>query len=82
VKKIILRLIKFYQKYLSLDQGYLRDYVFGKHSQIVICRYQPTCSDYTYEAVEKYGILKGLFLGLKRVMRCHPLSKGGSDPLP
>jgi len=82
VKKIIIKLIKLYQEYLSLDQGFLRNLVLGKNSQIVICRYQPTCSDYTYQAVEKYGVIKGLFLGSKRVLRCHPLAKGGYDPLP
>ncbi|KKP69565.1 membrane protein insertion efficiency factor YidD [candidate division CPR3 bacterium GWF2_35_18] len=82
MKKIIIKLIKLYQEYLSLDQGFLRNLVLGKNSQIVICRYQPTCSDYTYQAVEKYGVIKGLFLGSKRVLRCHPLAKGGYDPLP
>ena len=82
MKKIILKLIKFYQKYLSLDQGLLRNLVFGKNSQVLICRYQPTCSDYTYQAVGKYGVYKGLILGFKRVARCHPMAKGGYDPLP
>lgn len=45
------------------------------------CRYQPTCSNYTKEAVEKYGPIKGLFLGLKRVLRCNPFMKGGYDPV-
>ena len=46
-----------------------------------ICRFEPTCSQYTYQAVEKYGVIKGLVLGLKRIIRCHPFSKGGFDPL-
>jgi len=45
------------------------------------CRYLPRCSQYSYEAIEKYGILLGGWLGLKRVTRCHPWSKGGLDPL-
>ncbi|MCX6743378.1 MAG: membrane protein insertion efficiency factor YidD, partial [Candidatus Parcubacteria bacterium] len=46
------------------------------------CRYHPTCSQYTYQAVDKYGVIKGLWLGLKRILRCTPLSKGGFDPVP
>ena len=45
------------------------------------CRFQPTCSRYTKEAVEKYGLTKGLFLGLKRFLRCNPFMKGGYDPV-
>jgi putative membrane protein insertion efficiency factor len=46
------------------------------------CRYHPTCSEYAYEAVEKYGIIKGGRLGLWRVMRCNPFGKSGWDPVP
>ncbi|MCX6817029.1 MAG: membrane protein insertion efficiency factor YidD [Candidatus Beckwithbacteria bacterium] len=45
------------------------------------CRFIPTCSQYSYEAIAKYGILKGGFLSLKRIIKCHPWSKGGYDPL-
>lgn len=45
------------------------------------CRYTPTCSQYTLEAVKKYGSVKGLWLGFKRILRCTPFSKGGYDPL-
>jgi putative membrane protein insertion efficiency factor len=46
------------------------------------CRFEPTCSVYMYEAVEKKGVLKGLYLGIKRLLRCHPFCRGGFDPVP
>ncbi len=45
------------------------------------CKYIPTCSEYTKEAIENYGALKGSFLGLKRILKCNPFAKGGYDPL-
>lgn len=70
MKKLILILLKIYKKFLSPGN-------FG----INTCRFTPSCSDYTYEAVEKYGALKGTIMGLKRLVRCNPFSKGGYDPV-
>ena len=77
MKKIILKLIRFYQK-TEIFRGALAKQLFLTESA---CRFTPTCSDYTYEAVNKYGGVKGLFIGLKRITRCHPWNKGGYDPV-
>lgn len=69
MKKLVLFLIRFYQKVISP--------LFPPS-----CRYTPTCSQYTFEAVQKYGVLKGLFLGIKRILRCNPFFPGGEDPVP
>jgi len=46
-----------------------------------MCRFQPSCSEYTAQAIDKYGVFKGIGLGLWRILRCHPFSKGGFDPV-
>ena len=66
MKKIILKLLVFYKKYISGGNN---------------CRFVPTCSEYTYEAVKKYGIIKGMWKGVNRITRCSVLSKGGIDPV-
>jgi uncharacterized protein len=77
VRKMVLWMIRGYQKTLSFDHGWFSYlYPYG------YCRFRPTCSEYTYQAVEKYGIIKGGFMGLKRVIRCNPFNKGGFDPVP
>jgi putative membrane protein insertion efficiency factor len=78
IKKLILRLIRFYQNTKWFHGALARQFFLTDR----VCRFTPTCSQYTYLAVEKYGVVKGLWLGLKRIIRCHPWSKGGYDPLP
>ncbi len=78
MKRIVLAAIMLYQKSDFLRKPFLKTIVGTEGS----CRFTPTCSDYTYEAVKKYGSLKGLFLGIKRIGRCQPWSKGGYDPIP
>lgn len=68
MKKLLVNLIKIYQKISVL---------FPR-----TCRFYPTCSEYTKLSIEKYGILKGLWHGLKRIIKCHPLHPGGYDPIP
>lgn len=75
-KRIVLGLIRLYQKTLSFDHGIVGK-VFGER----FCRFYPTCSEYTYQAVDKYGVVVGGFKGLRRVLRCHPWNDGGYDPL-
>ena len=67
--RLLLHLIRAYQLVLSP--------VFAGS-----CRYYPSCSQYTYEAVTRYGWLRGSWMGMKRIARCHPFAKGGYDPVP
>ncbi|MBR5271099.1 MAG: membrane protein insertion efficiency factor YidD [Clostridia bacterium] len=70
MKKILIWLIKFYRHSISPYKG-------G-----ACCRFTPTCSQYALEAIEKYGTVKGTYLAVKRILKCHPLHKGGYDPVP
>ncbi len=67
MKKIALFLIAIYQE-------------ISKHTP-KCCRFYPTCSEYTKQAIMKYGVLKGSWLGFKRILRCNPFNEGGYDPL-
>lgn len=71
MKIIFINLIVWYQKNISL----------WLESKNIRCKYYPTCSEYTKQAIEKYGCFKGIRLGVCRILRCNPFSKGGYDPL-
>ena len=71
IKKFFIFIIKIYKKTIS---------PFLEHHGIH-CKYYPTCSEYTIQAIEKYGAIKGSIIGLIRIIKCNPLSKGGYDPL-
>jgi hypothetical protein len=66
---LIVGMIRFYQRRISPLTG-------------PTCRFHPTCSQYTLQAVQKYGALKGSWLGIRRIFRCHPFHPGGYDPVP
>ena len=74
-KGIILVMIKGYQIFLSPDQG-----IFVPRS--ATCRFYPSCSSYSLQAIKRFGILKGGLLGIKRILKCHPFNSGGWDPVP
>lgn len=71
MKKIIIFLIKLYKKFISP--------MFKTMG--IECKYYPTCSEYTAKAIVRYGCIKGIYLGVKRILKCNPFSKGGYDPL-
>ena len=77
MKTIVLGAIRFYQKYLRISNAFTRALFLTDAS----CRFLPTCSEYAYEAIEKYGILRGVSLAVLRILHCHPFSKGGYDPV-
>ncbi|MBU1037135.1 membrane protein insertion efficiency factor YidD [Patescibacteria group bacterium] len=76
LKKAILKLILIYQKTLSPDTGWLA--IKHPHG---FCRYYPTCSSYSYQAIKRHGLVKGFLKSLIRILKCNPFSKGGYDPL-
>ncbi len=68
MKWFIIKIIKLYRKI-----------PFNSHK---LCKYIPTCSEYAIIALERFGLFKGLYLSIKRILKCNPLSKGGYDPVP
>src|SRR5579864_7148055 len=68
MRKAVIATLRFYKRYLS---PFLPS----------ACRYQPTCSEYMLEAVSKYGVLRGVSMGVRRLLRCHPFREGGFDPV-
>ena len=68
MKKLFIKLINFYQKHISS----------GTKAH---CKYYPSCSEYTKQAIEKYGSIRGVAKGTWRILRCNPFSKGGYDPV-
>lgn len=71
MKSFLICLINWYHKHISVWLS----------SKNINCKFYPTCSEYTKQAIEKYGALKGTFLGIWRIIRCNPFSRGGYDPL-
>lgn len=69
MKRLALGAIRLYKRYIS-------------PALPSACIYTPTCSEYTYQAIERYGVVRGTWLGAKRISRCHPFHQGGYDPVP
>lgn len=71
MKRILVSIIKWYQKNISLFF----------ETKGIRCKYEPSCSEYSKQAIEKYGAVKGILLSIKRILKCNPFSKGGYDPV-
>lgn len=76
MKYFLLITIRIYQKIFSFDHSF-----WANPAAFRICKFHPSCSEYTYQAIDKYGAIKGSYLGINRILRCNPISQGGYDPL-
>ena len=76
LKTLVLRAIKIYQKTFSADHGWGK--IFHPYGR---CKFYPSCSAYGYQAIAKYGVIRGGLLATRRIVRCHPWSHGGIDEL-
>ncbi len=70
MKRILIAIVKLYRKYIS------------PMKRVPTCRFTPTCSEYALEALQRYGAVKGSYLAVRRILKCHPFHKGGFDPVP
>ena len=70
-------LIRVYQKLFSFDHSF-----WSKWVGVKVCIYEPSCSEYTYQAIDKFGLVRGGIMGFFRILRCNPFNEGGTDPLP
>ncbi len=77
MSKIVLFLIRIYQKLFSFDHSF-----WANPRVIRACRFHPSCSEFTYQSIEKFGVIKGSLLGIIRIVRCNPFNKGGIDEVP
>lgn len=78
IRDLFIHIISLYQKTISPDTGFLRKVGLIKKP---VCVFYPSCSEYTKEAINKYGVFKGFYLGFRRILRCHPWQKNHIDPL-
>lgn len=76
-KNLVKLLIRIYQKLFSFDHAF-----WAKPSKFRVCMFYPSCSEYTYQAIDKHGVVKGILMGTARILRCNPISKPGYDPVP
>jgi uncharacterized protein len=76
-KRIVLLLIRIYQKLFSLDHSF-----WARPGMPRVCIYYPSCSEYSHQAIDRFGLIKGGILGAWRILRCNPFSKGGVDDIP
>ncbi|MFA5134941.1 MAG: membrane protein insertion efficiency factor YidD [Patescibacteria group bacterium] len=76
VRGVALRLIRLYQGTLSPDHGF-----YSARHPYGFCRFHPTCSEYSYRAIERFGVFRGSWKGIRRIIRCNPFNRGGYDPI-